>query len=133
MIVILKKIISAKFTIFAIIGLFGLAINLSSFMIYLKIFSPTFSSFLAFSTAVIFNYLCHGKFLWQFRTNQILKYQRFLKFYFGYSFSMIINVLIVYFFQTYVQNIILLQISGIFIGSLLNFFVSRFSYTGKLK
>ena len=88
---------------------------------------------MAFSTAVVFNYFCHGKFLWRFDKNKILKYQRFLKFYFGYSFSMIINVSIVYVFQSYVENIVLLQVCGIIIGSLLNFFVSRFSYTGKLK
>ncbi len=129
---ILKKIISTKLSIFAVIGAIGLIINLNSFVIYLKFFSPTFSSFMAFSTAVIFNYLCHGKFLWRFDTSQILKHQRFLKFYFGYSFSMIINVSIVYFFQSYVENLVLLQVSGIIIGSLLNFFVSRFSYTGKL-
>ena len=129
----LKKIISTKLSIFAIIGVFGLIINLSSFVIYLEFFSPAFSSFMAFSTAVVFNYFCHGKFLWRFYKNQILKYRRFLKFYFGYSFSMIINVSIVYFFQSYVENIVLLQVSGIIIGSLLNFFVSRFSYTGKLK
>lgn len=133
MIATFKKIISTKPSIFAIIGVFGLIINLSSFVIYLEFFSPTFSSFMAFSTAVVFNYFCHGKFLWRFYKNQILKLQRFLKFYFGYSFSMIINVSIVYFFQSYFENIVLLQVSGIIIGSLLNFFVSRFSYTGKLK
>jgi putative flippase GtrA len=128
----IQKIIFAKFSIFAIIGLFGLALNLSSFIIYLKFFSPTFASFLAFSTAVIFNYICHGKFLWTYRKIHGLKYQRFVKFYLGYSFSMIVNVSIVYFFQSYFENIILLQIIGIILGSLLNFFISRFAFTGRI-
>ena len=129
----IKNFFYAKLTIFAIIGLFGLALNLSSFIIYLKFFSATFSSFLAFSTAVIFNYLCHGNFLWKLNKNQVLKFKRFIKFYSGYSFSMIVNVLIVYYFQSYLENIIFIQIIGIMLGSLLNFFVSKFSFTGKIK
>lgn len=128
-----KEIITTKLSIFAIIGAFGLIINLSSFVIYLEFSGPVLSSFMAFSTAVIFNYSCHGKFLWRIHKSQILHFRRFLKFYFGYSFSMVINVSIVYFFQSYVENILMVQIFGISIGSLLNFFVSRFTYTGKLK
>ena len=59
---VLKKLIEAKFSIFLVIGVFGLALNLSTFAVYINFFSPTVSSFLAFSTAVIFNYLCHGRF-----------------------------------------------------------------------
>ena len=79
---ILEKLVSAKFTIFLIIGLFGLVLNLISFIGYNEFFSPTFSSFLAFSTAIVFNYFCHGRFLWQSHSPQIfflqLKYLFFL-------------------------------------------------------
>lgn len=129
----LKKIIHAKFSIFLVIGLFGLLLNLSTFAIYINFFTPTFSSFLAFSTAVIFNYLCHGKFLWKFDRLEILLLKRFLKFYSGYSFSMVINIFIVYFFQDTSDEIILVQLLGIVSGSLLNFFVSKLSFVGSIK
>jgi len=129
----LKKIIYAKFSIFLVIGLFGLLLNLSTFAIYINFFTPTFSSFLAFSTAVIFNYLCHGKFLWKFDRLEILAIKRFLKFYSGYSFSMVINISIVYFFQDTADEIILVQLLGIVLGSLLNFFVSKLSFVGSIK
>ena len=130
---ILKKLVSAKFTIFLIIGLFGLVLNLISFIGYNEFFSPTFSSFLAFSTAIVFNYFCHGRFLWQSHSPQIFLLQRFLKFYSGYSFSMVINVSVVYFFQDYFENILFLQVTGIALGSLLNFFISRLSFTGQIR
>ena len=130
---ILKKLVSAKFTIFLIIGLFGLVLNLISFIGYNEFFSPTFSSFLAFSTAIVFNYFCHGRFLWQSHSPQNFLLQRFLKFYSGYSFSMVINVSVVYFFQDYFENILFLQVTGIALGSLLNFFISRLSFTGQIQ
>jgi len=130
---VLKKLIEAKFSIFLVIGVFGLALNLSTFAVYINFFSPTVSSFLAFSTAVIFNYLCHGRFLWKFNYEEIFLPKRFIKFYLGYSFSMIINISIVYFFQDSLEEIILVQLIGVVLGSLLNFFVSKLSFIGSFK
>lgn len=131
--VIFTKLVSAKFTLFIVIGMCGLVLNLSSFMVYIKFFTPVASSFLAFSTAVILNYFCHGKFLWRLQQLQIFSLQQFLKFYSGYSISMTINLLIVYFFQNSFDNILFVQLIGIILGSLLNFFISKFLFTGTIR
>ena len=129
----LQSIIFSKVSIFFIIGLFGLAINLLSFSFYINIFNPVFSSFLAFSTAVGWAYFCHSKFLWTVHSIEVLKPSNFIKFYSGYSISMTVNLLVVYFFQDNVDRIIYFQFLGIVIGSIFNFFVSKFVSTQHLK
>lgn len=109
---------------FIIVGIFGMIINLTSFSIYISFFSATISSFFAFSTAVSFNFIGHRIYLWEIK-NRIPLLRYFRNFYSGYSFSLLVNLLTVYFFESYFTNKIYIQIIGIIFGSVLNYFVSR--------
>jgi len=120
-----------KLVPFLIIGGCALILNLFFFSLYIKFFSPPVSSFLAFSSAITFNFFSHDRFLWK-EDSLGIKKENFIIFYLGYSISMIINVLVVYLFQNMHLNIILVQLMGIFIGSLLNFFISKWTFTRKI-
>jgi putative flippase GtrA len=122
----------SKIALFLLIGICALGVNLSVFSLYIKFFSPAISSFLAFSTTISFNFFGHKKFLWYLEGKTINLPPNFLLFYLGYSFSMIVNVGIVYFLEGNFTNLIYLQFIGIVVGSIFNFLVSKWVFTQKI-
>lgn len=121
-----------KIAPFLIIGVCALAINLSAFSLYLNFLSPPISSFLAFSTAIGFNFFGHKKFLWHLEIKSVELPPNFLIFYLGYSFSMLVNVGVVYLLEEDFKNVIYLQLLGIALGSIFNFLVSKWAFTKKI-
>jgi putative flippase GtrA len=115
---------------FLMIGAIGMIINLLSFSFYLNIFKPTTSSFFAFSTAVLFNFIGHKIFLWEIKERiPFLKF--FFNFYLGYSLSLVVNLLCVFYFEFYFVNKIYIQVIGIICGSVINYFVSKAIFNKK--
>jgi len=121
-----------KIAPFLIIGICALAFNLSVFSLYIKFFSPPISSFLAFSTTIGFNFFGHKKFLWYLEGKTTQLPPNFLLFYLGYSFSMLVNVGVVYLLEEDFTNLIYLQLIGIILGSIFNFLVSKWVFTKKI-
>lgn len=110
--------------IFGLSGSIALVINLSVFIVAIKLVPPYVASIFAFIFAVTFNFFFHGKFLWK-STPTILKYQYFVS---GYSVSLIINVVFVYAFSSSFSHPVAAQIIGGLLGSIINYFVSKISF-----
>ena len=102
----------------------ALVINLSVFMICIEFVAAYIASIFAFLFAVTFNFFFHSRFLW----NSSVNFRRYRFFVGGYSGSLFVNVIFVYFFQSTFFHPVVSQILGGCMGAVANYFVSRFSF-----
>lgn len=114
---------------FLLIGSLGVVVNLSLFSIFINFFASYVASFLSFSIGILIPYFGHGLFLWE---TKVFSFKGFGMFYLGYAFSLFINVGIVYQFDSVFEEKIILQIIGISLGSITNYFISKYTFLGRL-
>ena len=112
-------------SVFATSGMIALMINLSIFMIFIEFVEAYIASIFAFLFAVTFNFFFHSRFLW----NAAVNFRRYRFFVTGYSASLFINVIFVYFFEAIFCHPVVSQIIGGCMGVIANYFVSKFSFT----